>query len=255
MDDLQDIKTRVQAACERLLSAAEEDRRQSLRLNDIAGMIEGSLSGHRADLDRLRGQLIEAEAEGRNLRAENDAARKALIQAREIANSLQARINQRDNQNEMLRRLLLELLRAIDADQRSALSEALHRIETGARSALEHERREVTPGQALVSVASATETSEMEPVASNDGQRVQRFEVRVVANSDVPATANKDMPQSDEIDQPAPDQHESIHEVALVSGEEVVHDPADESLGAPSDDAPSEERPRPLLREIAGGAP
>ena len=108
MDDLQDIKTRVQAACERLSKAAEEDRRQSLRLNDIAGMIEGSLSGHRADLDRLRGQLIEAEAEGRNLRAENDAARKALIQAREIANSLQARINQRDNQNELLRRLLLD---------------------------------------------------------------------------------------------------------------------------------------------------
>jgi hypothetical protein len=244
MDDLQDLKSRVEAACDRLQNAADEDRRQGTRLNEIAAIVEGALAGHKADIDRLRGQLIEAEAEGRNLRAENDAARKALLQAREIANSLQARINQRDGQNEILRRLLMELLRAIEADGRPALADALQRIETGARSLLEQDRRETAI--ALVPAGPEPMADFQRASASRDNASIQKFEVRVVAGTGAAASSEAEAGSADPLSRNADTEPELGNEPSPAAGDLEIQVSAGE---------PDEEPHRPLLREIAGGAP
>lgn len=230
MDDLQELRSRVEAARERLQKSAEEDRKYGLRLNDIAAIVEGSLSGYRADIERLRAQLDQAATESKTLRTENDAARVALIQAREIANSLQTRVNQRENQNETLRRLLLDLLSAIEADQRPALSDVLRKIEAGAKAMIDQQRHDLP----VVAEEGALEPEIAAIPVPAVAQPVPLAKFRVTVKRQEPAPVDLGDQNESAASQAANGaEPESVEDIAMVDGEAIVTDPMKDDTAAP----------------------
>ena len=117
MDDLTELQSRVAAAQERLQQNAEDERRYGLRLNDIVAIVEGSLARQRQDLEKLQGEVTDLQTTLGKMSSERDEAKTALIQAHSALSAAQTRLGQREVHNEQLRRMLLELLAAIEIAQ------------------------------------------------------------------------------------------------------------------------------------------
>jgi regulator of replication initiation timing len=254
MDELQELTSRVEAARDRLQKSADEDRRYGLRLNDIAAIVEGSLSGYRADIERLRAQLDQVLSESATLRKENDAARVALLQAREIANSLQGRINQRETQNEILRRLLVDLLNVVEGDHRPALADVLRTIEASAKSMIDQARRDlpvaVEPdAQEPATNADAEPESSAPPLAP----AAQIATLPVSVRPGAPPAPSKPEPVAEpQVVVLSAAEPEPIGQVALVEAGAIVADPMAEATNR--DASSAELAPDIALREAVGAA-
>src|SRR5512134_3365232 len=153
MDDLTELQSRVAAAQERLQQSAEEERRYGLRLNDIVSIVEGSLSRQRDEVEKLKGEVEKHKSEVdkqkgevHDLRTtlgkvsgERDEAKGALIQAHTALSAAQARLGQREVQNEQLRRMLLEMLAAVEGRKPHAVQDVVRRLEGGIQSLIKQE--------------------------------------------------------------------------------------------------------------------
>jgi hypothetical protein len=139
MDDLTELQSRVAAAQERLQQSAEEERRYGLRLNDIVSIVEGSLSRQRDEVDKLKGEVLELRTMLGKLSSERDEAKGALIQAHAALSAAQARLGQREVQNEQLRRMLMELLAAVEGRKGPAVHDVVRRLEGGIQSLIKQE--------------------------------------------------------------------------------------------------------------------
>ncbi len=257
MDDLHELQSRVAAARQRLTQIAEEDRRYTRCLDEIIAIVEGSMARYKADLERLRAETERVATERRILRAENDAAKNALIQAGELANSLQARVQQREGQNEKLRQLLMELLGAIEADERPALAELLRRLESGVRSLLERERLEPVgpeaPNEAPALAAADTEMADETTIPAPE-QAIEMIE-------EAEESGPPDTPDAPEIQVPAErvaieaeGDPEAIGEIDLVDSDAIVIDPAEEAAANDSTSVAEIERAMASMRKVAGAA-
>src|SRR5688500_2672964 len=139
MDDLTELQSRVAAAQERLQQSAEEERRYGLRLNDIVSIVEGSLSRQRDEVEKLKGEEVELRTALGKLSGERDEAKGALIQAHAALSAAQARLGQREVQNEQLRRMLLEMLAAVEGRKPHAVQDVVRRLEGGIQSLIKQE--------------------------------------------------------------------------------------------------------------------
>jgi hypothetical protein len=139
MDDLTELQSRVAAAQERLQQSAEEERRYGLRLNDIVSIVEGSLSRQRDEVDKLKGEVLELRTMLGKLSSERDEAKGALIQAHTALSAAQARLGQREMQNEQLRRMLMELLGAVEGRKGPVVHDVVRRLEGGIQALIKQE--------------------------------------------------------------------------------------------------------------------
>lgn len=145
MDDLTELQSRVAAAQERLQQNAEEQQRYGLRLNDIVAIVEGSLARQRHDLEKLQAEVGELQATVGRMSAERDEAKSALIQAHNALSAAQTRLGQREVHNEQLRRMLLELLAAIESHRGSAIPDVMRRLEGGIKSLMQDDQDDAVP--------------------------------------------------------------------------------------------------------------
>ncbi|HEV8388939.1 MAG TPA: hypothetical protein VGQ35_03800 [Dongiaceae bacterium] len=139
MDDLTELQSRVAAAQERLQQSAEEERRYGLRLNDIVSIVEGSLSRQRDEVDKLKGEVLELRTMLGRLSSERDEAKGALIQAHAALSAAQARLGQREVQNEQLRRMLMELLAAVESRKGPVVHDVVRRLEGGIQALMKEQ--------------------------------------------------------------------------------------------------------------------
>jgi hypothetical protein len=190
MDDLTELQSRVAAAQERLQQNAEEERRYGLRLNDIVAIVEGSLSRQREDVERLenevtglRNEVGSLQATVGRMSAERDEAKTALIQAHAALSAAQTRLGQREVHNEQLRRMLLELLAAIESHKGSAVPDVMRRLEGGIKNLMQED--------AAIAAAPAVEAAaEAAPAAAPDmEEEVVEDEVAEIAAAPEPAPA------------------------------------------------------------------
>jgi hypothetical protein len=139
MDDLTELQSRVAAAQERLQQSAEEERRYGLRLNDIVSIVEGSLARQRDEVDKLKGEVLELRTILGKLSSERDEAKSALIQAHAALSAAQARLGQREVQNEQLRRMLMELLAVVEGRKGPVVHDVVRRLEGGIQALIKQE--------------------------------------------------------------------------------------------------------------------
>jgi len=139
MDDLTELQSRVAAAQERLQQSAEEERRYGLRLNDIVSIVEGSLARQRDEVEKLKGEVQDLRTTLGKISGERDEAKGALIQAHTALSAAQARLGQREVQNEQLRRMLLEMLAAVEGRKPHAVHDVVRRLEGGIQSLMKQE--------------------------------------------------------------------------------------------------------------------
>ena len=161
MDDLTELQSRVAAAQERLQQSAEEERRYGLRLNDIVSIVEGSLSRQRDEVEKLKGEVVELRTALGKLSGERDEAKGALIQAHAALSAAQARLGQREVQNEQLRRMLLEMLAAVEGRKPHAVQDVVRRLEGGIQTLIKQEHTQdaeiaAAPPEAAASRGAAT---------------------------------------------------------------------------------------------------
>jgi hypothetical protein len=142
MDDLTELQSRVAAAQERLQQSAEEERRYGLRLNDIVSIVEGSLARQRDEVDKLKGEVTELRTTLGKISGERDEAKGALIQAHTALSAAQARLGQREVQNEQLRRMLMELLAAVEGRKPHAVQDVMRRLEGGIQALIKQEHKD-----------------------------------------------------------------------------------------------------------------
>lgn len=140
MDDLTELQSRVAAAQERLQQSAEEERRYGLRLNDIVAIVEGSLARQRDEVEKLKAEIAEVRGVLGKVTGERDEAKGALIQAHHALSAAQMRLGQREVQNEQLRRMLLDLLAAIESRKGNAVPDVVRRLEGGIQAIMKQDK-------------------------------------------------------------------------------------------------------------------
>ncbi len=180
MDDLTELQSRVAAAQERLQQSAEEERRYGLRLNDIVSIVEGSLSRQRDEVEKLKGEVVELRTALGKLSGERDEAKGALIQAHGALSAAQARLGQREVQNEQLRRMLMELLAAVEGRKGPVIHDVVRRLEGGIQAMAKQEHTQ----EAEIAAAEATSTQRPTAQAADDLPRGRLTVVATVSKAD-----------------------------------------------------------------------
>ncbi len=222
MDDLTELQSRVAAAQERLQQSAEEERRYGLRLNDIVSIVEGSLSRQRDEVDKLRDEVTELRTTLGKVSSERDEAKGALIQAHTALSAVQARLGQREMQNEQLRRMLMELLAAVEGRQANAVQDVVRRLEGGIQTLIKQES-----AQESEIAASAPEPA---PARASSTPVVARGRLTVVATV---GKAKETTGQLALAQQPAAEEAPAIQETPEAQHEEPAPEP-----GAAADNEP-----------------
>jgi len=242
MDDLTELQSRVAAAQERLQQSAEEERRYGLRLNDIVSIVEGSLSRQRDEVDKLKGEVLELRTMLGKLSSERDEAKGALIQAHTALSAAQARLGQREMQNEQLRRMLMELLAAIEGRKGPAVHDVVRRLEGGIQALMKQEH-----AQEAEIASAATDVNPARPAPAPVAARGRLTVVATVtkANETTGQLALAQQPASEEaqlaeavadedFEEPlAENEPESLSDVAMSEAGDIVAEPDAETAKAP----------------------
>ncbi|MGH6894595.1 MAG: hypothetical protein ACREEP_20300 [Dongiaceae bacterium] len=216
MDDLTELQSRVAAAQERLQQSAEEERRYGLRLNDIVAIVEGSLARQREEVEKLKAEVVELRTVLGKMSSERDEAKGALIQAHNALSAAQARLGQREVQNEQLRRMLLELLGAIEARKGTAVPDVVRRLESGIKAIMKQEQ--------------AAQEAEI-PAAASDSNPARASAVPARGRLTVVATVTKGNEVAGRLALAQPDSEEAQLAEAVAEGD--FEEPAAESENEP----------------------
>jgi hypothetical protein len=218
MDDLTELQSRVAAAQERLQQSAEEERRYGLRLNDIVSIVEGSLSRQRDEVDKLKGEVLELRTVLGKLSSERDEAKGALIQAHAALSAAQARLGQREVQNEQLRRMLMELLGVVEGRKGAVVHDVVRRLEGGIQGLIKQEHTEESE-----MAAAAPDSSPARPAPAPAAVRGRLTVVATIAK------ANETTGRLALAQQPASEEAQTAHAMA----EEAFEEPVPEAESEP----------------------
>lgn len=247
MDDLTELQSRVAAAQERLQQSAEEERRYGLRLNDIVSIVEGSLSHQRDEVEKQKAEIVDLRTTLGKLSSERDEAKGALIQAHTALSAAQARLGQREVQNEQLRRMLMELLGAIEGRKGHSVQDTVRRLEGGIQTLMKQEHTETAE-----IAAAAPEASPARPSMAAAPARGRLTVVATVtkaneiagqlALANQPASAEAQIAEAvaqKDFEEPlaAESEPESLSDVAMNEAGKIVAEPDPE--GAKTDGAAS----------------
>jgi hypothetical protein len=283
MDDLTELQSRVAAAQERLQQSAEEERRYGLRLNDIVAIVEGSLSRQREELEQLKSEVTQLQATVGRMSSERDEAKTALIQAHNALSAAQTRLGQREVQNEQLRRMLMELLAAIESHKGSAMPDVMRRLEGGVKTLMQQDVAEAVaepePAAAQgTAQAPAQETAEAPPSPAAIAAAVENVAARTplrgriltvvarpakmaettgqLALAPKPEDAEMMVAEeavADELEADAASlesEPEAIEEIAMSEAGEIVADPAQEPEAKAEAKSPETATPSPKEQEL-----
>jgi hypothetical protein len=251
MDDLTELQSRVAAAQERLQQSAEEERRYGLRLNDIVSIVEGSLARQRDEVDKLKSEVTELRTMLGKASSERDEAKGALIQAHTALSAAQARLGQREVQNEQLRRMLMELLAAVEGRQANAVHDVVRRLEGGVQSLI---KQESTQGAEIPAAA----PEGMAPRASATTTVPRRLTVVATVTKPNETTGQLALAQQpideesqiaqvvaeEDFEEPvgeAENEPESLSDVAMNEAGDIVAEPNGEPAAAENDPSPKEQ--------------
>jgi hypothetical protein len=254
MDDLTELQSRVAAAQERLQQSAEEERRYGLRLNDIVSIVEGSLSRQRDEVDKLKGEVNELRTALGKLSGERDEAKSALIQAHTALSAAQARLGQREVQNEQLRRMLMEMLAAVEGRKPHAVQDVMRRLEGGIQGLIKQEHEQDSE------IASAAPEAGAPRAASAPAPAVARGRLTVVATvtkanettgqlalAQRPDTEEAQLAQDiadEDFEEPVAEtenEPEAVADVAISEAGDIVAEPDAEPAAAESQATPKEQ--------------
>jgi chromosome segregation ATPase len=240
MDDLTELQSRVAAAQERLQQSAEEERRYGLRLNDIVSIVEGSLSRQRDEVEKQKAEIVDLRTTLGKLSSERDEAKGALIQAHTALSAAQARLGQREVQNEQLRRMLMELLGAIEGRKGHSVQDTVRRLEGGIQTLMKQEHTETAE-----IAAAAPEASPARPSMAAAPARGRLTVVATVtkANEIAGQLALATQPASEEAQEPltAESEPESLSDVAMNEAGKIVTEPDAEAPKTDGAHAPREQ--------------
>jgi hypothetical protein len=246
MDDLTELQSRVAAAQERLQQSAEEERRYGLRLNDIVSIVEGSLSRQRDEVEKQKAEIVDLRTTLGKLSSERDEAKGALIQAHTALSAAQARLGQREVQNEQLRRMLMELLGAIEGRKGHSVQDTVRRLEGGIQTLMKQEHTETAE-----IAAAAPEASPARPSMAAAPARGRLTVVATVtkANEIAGQLALATQPASEEAQEPltAESEPESLSDVAMNEAGKIVTEPDAE---APKSDGAHGPREQDLVNAL-----
>jgi hypothetical protein len=242
MDDLTELQSRVAAAQERLQQSAEEERRYGLRLNDIVSIVEGSLARQRDEVEKLKGEVNELRTALGKLSGERDEAKGALIQAHTALSAAQARLGQREVQNEQLRRMLMEMLAAVEGRKPHAVQDVVRRLEGGIQSLIKQEHApepEIAPA--------APEASQPRVAATSTAPRRLTVVATVgKANETTGQLALAQQPEAEAqvaaFQEPVTDaenEPEAVSDVAMSEADDIVAEP--DAEGTSADASPQEQ--------------
>ena len=239
MDDLTELQSRVAAAQERLQQSAEEERRYGLRLNDIVSIVEGSLSRQRDEVEKLKGEVHELRTALGKLSGERDEAKSALIQAHTALSAAQARLGQREVQNEQLRRMLLEMLAAVEGRKPQAVHDVVRRLEGGIQSLIKQEH---TPEAEIASAAPETSRGAAAPTVARSRLTVVATVTKANETTGRLALAQQPEPEEAQIaeavveedfeEQVAENEPESVADLAMSEAGDIVAEPDAEPANA-----------------------
>lgn len=276
MDDLTELQSRVAAAQERLQQSAEEERRYGLRLNDIVAIVEGSLARQRQELESLQSEVAQLQATVGRMSGERDEAKAALIQAHNALSAAQTRLGQREVQNEQLRRMLMELLIAIESHKGSAIPEVMRRLEGGIKTLMQQDADDAVEVSAEAQQQAAAEedleavADEPEPEAAPEIAALPPAEppaarppvqargriltvvakpAKVAETTGQLALATKHdsaeiAEQAAEEAEPAIDEPEAVADVAMSEAGDIVADPSQETETAAEPPAETAQNPK-----------
>lgn len=234
MDDLTELQSRVAAAQERLQQSAEEERRYGLRLNDIVSIVEGSLARQRDEVEKLKGEVVELRTALGKLSGERDEAKGALIQAHAALSAAQARLGQREVQNEQLRRMLMEMLAAVEGRKPHAVQDVVRRLEGGIQSLIKQEHTSEpeiaapapeshAPRSAAASAAAPRRLTVVATVSKSNettGQLALAQQPEETPIAEAAAVEDLEKPVADAENEP-----ESVSDVAMGEAGDIVAEP------------------------------
>ena len=281
MDDLTELQSRVAAAQERLQQSAEEERRYGLRLNDIVAIVEGSLARQREELETLTSEVTQLQATVGRMSSERDEAKAALIQAHNALSAAQTRLGQREVQNEQLRRMLMELLAAIESHKGSAMPDVMRRLEGGVKTLMQQDAAEAVADpepEPAAAPAPAPQTVEAPPpspaaiaaavenvaartplrgriltvvakpakMAETTGQLALASKPEIAEMQVAEEAAADEM----EADAAAADEPEAVEEIAMSEAGDIVADPTEETVPAAEMAAAEAPAPSPKEQEL-----
>ena len=248
MDDLTELQSRVAAAQERLQQSAEEERRYGLRLNDIVSIVEGSLSRQRDEVEKLKGEVLELRTALGKLSGERDEAKGALIQAHAALSAAQARLGQREVQNEQLRRMLMEMLAAVEGRKPHAVHDVVRRLEGGIQSLIKQEHTsepEMAPAEAPASRAGAAPTvarGRLTVVATVTKANETTGRLALAQQPEPEEAQIAEAVAEEDFEEPlAGNEPESVADVAMSEAGDIVAEPDEEPAPAGDKASPQEQ--------------
>ena len=233
MDDLAQLQSRVEAARDRLGGVEADQKKYSLRLDDLVRIVEGALS-------RQSEELKAARIRSASLQTELDDARNALSRTEVDLAARETDLARFTIQNEQLRTMVMTLLELVEGRSATPMREAMVRLERGVRGLITE-----TSGKAPT--IEDRRQPEKAPPEIRDGERAPTGPVLVpkqTVQGRIPVPAPKPMP--------APlDEGDALVELTSFgrsNADETVKEPPlkDASAGSGSSVTP--------MRRIAGDA-
>jgi hypothetical protein len=257
MDDLTELQSRVAAAQERLQQSAEEERRYGLRLNDIVAIVEGSLARQRDEVEKLKTEVTEVRGVLGKVSGERDEAKGALIQAHHALSAAQTRLGQREVQNEQLRRMLLDLLAAIESRKGNAVPDVVRRLEGGIQSIMKQDKDQPQAPEIVASGSAPAPDASAPRAAAAPARRltvvatVSKMSETVgpLALAQHPASAEAQLAEAvaeEHVEEPVVEQKaesepEVLSDIAMSEAGRIVAEPDAEAPAPHADAAPSPE--------------
>ena len=252
MDDLTELQSRVAAAQEHLQQSAEEERRYGLRLNDIVSIVEGSLARQRDEVEKLKAEVVELRTTLGKASSDRDEAKGALIQAHTALNAVQARLGQREMQNEQLRRMLMELLAAVEGRKANGVQDVVRRLEGGIQSLIKEEHSqepeiapaapEVVPSRATAAPVAArgrlTVVAKVTKKNETTGQLALAQQPPTEEEQIAHAVAQEDL--GEEAGETA-SEPESLSDLAMSEADSIVAEPDVETTKTDKSETPQEQ--------------
>jgi hypothetical protein len=129
MDDLAQLKSRVEAARDRLSDSEADQRKYGLRLDDLVRIVDGALS-------RQVEELNAAKSRAAALEIELEVARNAVSRHELDLVARETDLAKLHSENEQLRGMVMALLELVEGRNVTPMREAMLRLEKGVRGLL-----------------------------------------------------------------------------------------------------------------------
>lgn len=206
VDKLRDEVEKHTSAIEKHKSEAERQRNEAEK--------------HKEEIEAHKGEALELRTMLGKLSSERDEVKGGLIQAHNALSAAQARLGQREMQNEQLRRMLMELLAAVESRKGPVVHDVVRRLEGGIQNLMKQEHAQ------LAEMAAAAPESHPGSSASRPAaQSVARGRLTVVGTV---AKANETSGQLALAQQPVSEEAQVAEAIAEEDFEEPVADAGSE---------------------------